>query len=273
MNANDSLERRITDYYEREAPPRAPDWVLGTALETIDTTPQRRVLIPAPWRSRHMNSFAKLAIAAVVVIAVGVVGWNMFAPRSPSGVGSQPSVSPSPSASPSPPATPDPSAPPPLSETFTSTIHGIAMSYPAGWDTQPATEAWRAGVPNFREPAGDFIYHPTLLDHLFFVLLSRPLDGQAPEAWLDSIRSDPDGGCADPETVTIGASAGRVCPAIAYGAAGGRAYMIRLYTSGDEGWLERYYDQEWFKTVLETVQLDPEAAVDTPKAPSASPSS
>jgi hypothetical protein len=37
MNANDSLERGIADVYEREAPQRAPDWVLATALETIES--------------------------------------------------------------------------------------------------------------------------------------------------------------------------------------------------------------------------------------------
>ncbi len=54
MNANDNLERGIADVYEREAPKRAPDWVLAKALETIESTPQRRVLIRAPWRfHRH----------------------------------------------------------------------------------------------------------------------------------------------------------------------------------------------------------------------------
>ena len=42
MNANDSLERRVADFYEHEVPPRAPDWVLRSTLETIETTPQRR---------------------------------------------------------------------------------------------------------------------------------------------------------------------------------------------------------------------------------------
>ena len=36
MNANDSLERGITDAYERDAPARAPDWVLASVLESID---------------------------------------------------------------------------------------------------------------------------------------------------------------------------------------------------------------------------------------------
>ena len=66
MNANDSLERRVADFYEHEVPPRAPDWVLRSTLETIETTPQRRVLIRVPRRFPQMNTYAKVAIAAVV---------------------------------------------------------------------------------------------------------------------------------------------------------------------------------------------------------------
>jgi len=270
MNANDNLERGIADVYEHEAPGRAPDWVLASVLDAIDTTPQRRVLIPVPWRFPRMNSFAKLAIAAVAVIAVGLVGWNLLGPRTSSSVGGQPS--PSPSVSPSPSPTPDPSAPPPLSETFISSIHGITLSYPAGWETQAATEPWAGGEINFREPQGDVLYDRSLTDHLFLLIVSRPLGAQSPEAWIDSIRNDPEGGCTDPETIAVDGADARLCTSYTYTSAGGRAYMIRLYTSGDEGWLERYYDTAWFKRVLETVQLRPEDAVDTP-ASSASPSS
>src|SRR4029453_606754 len=133
---------RIADFYESEAPPRAPDWVLRSALQTIDDTPQRRVVIRVPWRFPHMNTFAKVAIAAVVVIAVGALGLSVLGPRSPSGVGGQSTASPSPRPSPSPATTPDPSAPPPLGGTFTSSVHGISMSYPTGWVTAPATGPW-----------------------------------------------------------------------------------------------------------------------------------
>ena len=266
MNANDSLERGIADVYEREAPARAPDWVLASVLDAIDTTPQRRVLIPAPWRFPYMNTFAKAAIAAVVVVAIGAVGLTMFGPRSPSGVGGQPSASPS--VSPSSSTSPDPSAPPPLSSTFTSAVHGYSISYPAGWETRAATEPTTAFELNFHDTKADVLFDAALMDHLFVLVASRPLGAQSPEAWIDSIRDDPDGGCADAETIAVDGANARVCPTFAYTSAGGRAYMIRLYTSGDEGWLERYYDMAWFKTVLATVQLRPEDAVDVAPSPS-----
>jgi len=90
MTANHDFERRIADFYQREAPQRAPDWVLGRALDSIDATPQRRVLIRAPWRFPAMNTYARLAaVAAVAAVAIGVVAlW----PGQP-GSGSQPSPS------------------------------------------------------------------------------------------------------------------------------------------------------------------------------------
>ena len=42
------------------------------------TTPERRSLIPEPWRFRHMNSFAKAAIGAVVVFAVEASGLSVL---------------------------------------------------------------------------------------------------------------------------------------------------------------------------------------------------
>ncbi len=150
MNANDRLERRLTEFYESESPPRAPDWVLRSALETIDDTPQRRVLIRVPWRFPHMNTFAKVAIAAVVVIAIGALGLSLLRPSGSSGVGGQPTASPSPSPSDAHlrrEHLPDP--PPALTETFTSDRHGFSTSYPTGWVHATCDDAWTTSFPTF----------------------------------------------------------------------------------------------------------------------------
>jgi hypothetical protein len=272
MNANDNLERQIADFYESEAPSRAPDWVLRSTLETIDDTRQRRVVFRAPRRFPEMNSFAKLAIAAVIVIAVGAVGWRMLGPNSPSGVGGQPTANPSPTPSPSPSPSPDPSAPPPLGGTFTSSVHGITLSYPTGWATAPATSPWiGAAELNFHSPVIDHIYDPVLQDHLFIDVASRPLAGKTGDAWVTDLLADPNDGCGltPTEPVTLGGASGRICDGLVALSIQDRGYFIRLYTSGDEPWLERYYDQAWFRSVLDTVQLHPEDAVDTAPSPSA----
>jgi hypothetical protein len=108
MSANRNLERRLADHYVAEAPRRAPDWILGDVLTTIDTTPQRRGLL-APWRSLPMPTYAKLAAAAVAVAAVVVIGvWQLGPPPGP-GAPTVPSTA-QPSAST--PATPGPTAVP-----------------------------------------------------------------------------------------------------------------------------------------------------------------
>jgi hypothetical protein len=97
MNATHDLERRITDYYATEAPSRAPDWLLAQALDSIDTTPQRRTMLGLPWRIPPMPTSGKLALTAVAIAAVGFVGLTLL--RGPV-IG--PASTPSPTASPSP---------------------------------------------------------------------------------------------------------------------------------------------------------------------------
>ena len=221
MNANDNLERGIADVYEREAPKRAPDWVLAKTLETIESTPQRRVLIRAPWRFPPMNTVAKVAIAAVAVLAIGVVGLNMLSPRGSSGVGAQPSASRSPSPSPSPSPSASPSAsgassvPPSLTSTFASTMHGLSTNYPEGWKTAPATQpAPRPGL-DFLSKDVDYIYDGQYKADLFLAMASQPLGGKTPETWITDFLNGFDGGCG-PALVEVdalaptGENAGRV---------------------------------------------------------------
>jgi hypothetical protein len=273
MNANDSLERGIADVYEREAPPRAPDWVLASILDAIDETPQRRGLIPAPWRFRHMNTFAKAAIAVVAVVAIGALGWSVLGPRSPSGVGGTPSATPSASAAPSPSASrsPDPSAPPPLAGAFTSSLYGFSMSYPRGWVTTPASQLWTSSFAlDLMSPAADRMNDPVLTGDLWFAVASQPLSGKAGDTWVTDLLGQPGEGCSTTtEPITVDGATGRMCENLAAFWIQDRGYFIRLYTSGDQRWLGRNYDLAWFRTVLETVQLHPENAVDTAPSPSA----
>ena len=65
----------------------------------------------------------------------------------------------------------------PGSSGFTSTIHGLSINVPSGWQTRPATEAWTDGELDFDSPAADIIFHPALGDRLYFVLASQPFEG------------------------------------------------------------------------------------------------
>jgi hypothetical protein len=262
MNADHELERRIADFYATEAPTRAPERVLESALATIDTTPQRRALIRVPWRFPTMNTYAKFAIAAVAVIAVAGFGLAMLRPGTGSGIGA-PGPTPSPTVSPTPSPSPDPSAPPPLGETFTSTIHGISISYPTGWVAIPATEAWTSssGI-NFESPTQDRIHDPVLMDHLFLGLASQPLAGKTGESWVTDVFDSPELGCGDArQPITVDKASGFRCSNVVAVSSGDRGYLIWFYSSGDEPWLDRYYDEAWYQGILATVKLDPSAAV------------
>ena len=253
MSANYDLERRVADYYETEAPPAAPVWVLREALETIDTTPQRRVFIRVPWRLPTMNTYARFAAGAVTVIAVGVIGYATLGPgRSP-----DPGAiaTPSPSITTSAGLTPSP--PPALTESYTSAIHGYTISHPADWTVREATESWATGIPFQASPFADVI---ETSGNRFLLVASQPLGGRDADAWSDVIASD--GGwedtcepTSDPVTVD-GESAVIVthCDGTpsALVAVANRGYLIVLYGFGES--------ESWFREILSTMQLDPASA-------------
>lgn len=267
MNANDDLERRIADFYETEAPPRAPDWVLGQALSTIDSTKQRRVLVRVPWRFPKMNSFAKLAIAAVAVIAVGLVGLAVLRPGTGTNVGG-PGGTPSPSPSPSPSsvsASPSPSVSPPpaLTETFTSAMHGISVSYPSGWKLQRATEPWTTGLVQGDSAFADVIYEKES-DSPFIAVASQPLAGKTLDRWATDYLAQLT--CVPTEPVTVDGASG-----VLAACEDGPHALVSVADRGYLIWLYRIDDPAWFPEILASVRLHPEDALDAVPSPSASP--
>ncbi len=220
-----------------------------------------------------MNTFAKVAIAAVVVIAVGALGLSVLGPPSSSNVGGQPSASPSPSPSPTFRATNTPEPPAALTETYTSERYGFSISYPTGWVTRPASDPWTAEYPDFGPD--DWRHHPRPgpLGDLWIMVASQPLAGKTASQWLDDLLAGLSGAgeCDTPiEPFTIDGNQGRlVCGAMAATSAGDRGYLIWLYTGGDNPAAVAGYDQAYFEDILATLQLQPEDAVDTAPSPSA----
>src|SRR4051812_23111529 len=99
---------RIAEAYLDDGPTVLADRVLDAALDEVHLTRQRRVLFGPPWRSSNMNTYARFAVAAVAIIAIGYVGLMLLGPGRAS-VGAAPNAIPSAAAAP-PPPTP---APPP----------------------------------------------------------------------------------------------------------------------------------------------------------------
>ena len=186
------FEPRVADWLEAD-PDSAPAAVLGTVLAALPSIPQRRAS-RVPWRFPPMSSFAKVAVAAVAVVAVGTVGVIALQPGRPGNVGSAPTPTQTP--------TPTPYAyagthsdaravanggaiaGPATDRTFTSSIHGISLSYPAGW----THEACHGAV----DDRGEALLHrserrhprrPLAGDHLFVGVASQPLAGKTGDQW------------------------------------------------------------------------------------------
>jgi hypothetical protein len=263
MTDDIAFERLARDWLEI-GPVDAPDRVVGAALLAIDTTSQERDL-RIPWRFPDMPMTLRVAAAAVVIAVLGGGALMILRPAAnDGGIGGTPTPSPSPSPSP----TAAPSMPPPLSGTFTSSRNGISIDYPAGWATQAATQPWTTSFwPPFRDPAGDFMYDESVAGHLFIALASKPLSGTAGDQWAaDTVALDD---CAPSEPVTIDGASGRVsfeCNVAAV-ALDGRGYVIVLYASGDEPWLDEMYDRAWFEQLLTTIDLRPEDAASASPSP------
>jgi hypothetical protein len=267
MTANHDLRRRVARYYETEPPLRAPDWVLQSALSTVESTPQRRGL-PALRRNPFMPTFTKLAAAAVVLAVGGYTLWSLAG----SGVGGPPVPSATPTVTQSP--TPRPSEtpwsayiPPELTgTTFTSAVHGLSIAAPDGWVQLAATAPWTtSGPPMFREPTGDFLYDPGRTDHLFVGLASQPLGETSFEDWSSALLAMfARDGCTGTEPIVVDGYdglLGTTC-SFAWVSAGDRGYLTVLYRSRDDLDLQTWEWKSWLVALLETMQLQPEVAID-----------
>jgi hypothetical protein len=217
---------------------------------------------PMTRRARRRAARTVIVGAIGVAAAIAVVFASVAAIRT----APAPAIQPTPDASQSPSTSPRPSPSPGFSR-FNSTIHGISIDYPSGWQTRPATEPWNHDAVTFGAPDVDVIFDPTLQDDLYFALVSEPLNGQSESEWCcgpvfeaTQIRSEgvgcPMGG------YTLDGARGWILGCGGQGDAGDhvvvvatatRGYIIQLHV-GNARLLETY-DGDWFEAALETVDL------------------
>lgn len=240
--------------------------IAGAVLDQLDATPQRRDWWPARG-TEVVNKIVALGLGAAALVVALVVGAQLLG--SPSNVGS--------GGEPTPAIQPTPHSSPGFSR-FTSTMHGISIDYPSGWQIRPATERWTGGALNFDSPAADVIFDPMLGDRLYILLASQPgrgagqadqFDHQSDQFDLieESGVCDPEGGMGGGSFTVDGASAwGQTCdPGISAAASVEavavttdiRGYLIALVESGDEPGVGDTYDLDG---ALETVELRPDEA-------------
>ena len=133
MNENE-FDRTARAWLE-DGPTQMSDRAVLSALEEIHTTRQRRAWWPTR-RATPVNFYARAAIAAVLVVGVGLVAINVL-PRGSDG----PAVG-GPSPSPSPAQAVDF---PDLTTTFVSPRNGFSIKHPQGVALTPAEQLWGFG--------------------------------------------------------------------------------------------------------------------------------
>lgn len=261
MSTENDVARSLRSWLREERHEDA-DRVLDVVFDQIPATPQRG----ASWLARRSppmnNNIVRVGIAAAVIVLAAIVGINFL---SGPNTGGPPEATPSPSATGRP--TPSPAPAPPLTQSFTSTLHGISLSYPEGWTAQAATEPWTdSSFPlNFPVPQVDWLYDPILKADLFLAIASQPIGDSTPEEWVTEQMASQEG-CTATEPIKVDGASGVIgaeqCD-VAVVTNAGRGYWIELYTSGDDPPAVAAYDRAWFEEVLATVALHPEDAVDT----------
>jgi hypothetical protein len=241
-----------------DGPTRMSDRAVLAALEEIHTTRQRRARWPAR-RATPVNIFVRAAIAAVLVVGIGLVAINVLPRGSDSGVGGEPTTSPSPSASA--PPSPAPSAViPEMTRTYTSSTNGFSIGYPDDATISPATVV---SNPNVEQTNDEFDFIDNEPSHTFRGKSTLVPGTASIDDWID--RTFQSGGCgvrrSEQAEITIDGQPGRIwegCPneIEANVVVGRRVYLFTLFGDADASTVSRAV----FDAYASTIDLRPEEA-------------
>jgi hypothetical protein len=193
----DVLIRAFLDEGQTDLPDRAFDAVRSDIHET-----RQRVVI-GPWREPNMSIFARVAIAAVAVLAVGLA-WVNFGPAW-NGIATQPTPTPSPTASPKTIGGTRPLEPGryQLSGVVLSGGVPISLTVPAGWSSWASV----AVNKNYNALAGPALMYweitNTFVDPCTNHTLVDPAPGADVDSLIDALASMPGTEAGPPTDVTI----------------------------------------------------------------------
>lgn len=140
------LDARIAEFF-RTTQPDLPDRAFDAVRRDLHRT--RQLVVVGPFREPSSLPRARYGVAAVVVLALGIVTLSL---RSVGGPGGLPSPSPSAAATLSTPTV------------FTSPIYGYTVTAPAGWIVAPALLRWDGTTQSGPDADADKLAGPRKLD-------------------------------------------------------------------------------------------------------------
>lgn len=232
-----------------EGPTHMSDHAVLSALEEIHATRQRRAMWRA-WTATPVSIFARVALAAAIVMAVGLVAGNVIRRQSdPLSVG-VPSASPSAQ----------------KKTLLMSEWNGFSMRYPEEAAVTPATNRLGmdgdAGFDIVETHLGG-IFKGTSIEAPDDTVLS--VSGRSIDDWIDAFVADYAPGCSAPRSeqasITIDGRSGKTseCGGTIDATVlfGGRIYLFTL--QGEPTGARAVFD-----AFASTIDLTPETAVDYP---------
>jgi hypothetical protein len=222
MNEHSDIEEVLGRWFD-EGPSRMPDRVALAVADRIDRQRQRRAW-RLPWRFPAMNLPFKFGAAALAVVLIAIVGYNLLPGTAGVGVPSAtPTTAPTPTPTPTP--SPSPSASPVACEddlpgcagplaagahTSTSLDPALAFVTPDGWTNVVDTPT----IFKLDPVEGDAPYlivwtRPVIADMSETCIASvRPDAGTAIQDWIDYLSTDPRLVASDPVPVELGGISG-----------------------------------------------------------------
>ena len=237
---------QLIHHFLREGSEQLHDQVYEAVRADIEQRRQRVVI--GPWRMPDMNKLVPLGVGIAAVAVAAVLGIQLLPAPAPGGVGSVPRSSRPPRRPrprrprrprrpPTPSLSPSPATSPPLTQTFTSPMHGFSVSYPEGWIAQAATEPWTDGALSHTvhaNPYVDVLCDPVLDDRPVPDASRRSRSADStPEDWVAAQMAGDDR-CTTTEPIIVdgatGLSGGDTCHVAVAVATAGRGYHIDLRT-------------------------------------------
>jgi len=206
----DVLIRAFLDEGQTDLPDRAFDAV----RDEIHRTRQRVVI--GPWRQPNMNMFARVAIAAAAVVAIGFAWVNFGPSQTGQGVGAQPTPTPTPSPQPLPGGVgalgpgrywlnAGGGAP------FETPHPRIAVTLPAGWTADGDLLLKNYGTSDAEAGASLVAWQMsgTFVDPCTDHTLVKPTPGPGIDALIDALAHQPGTMAGPPTAVTVDGYSGK----------------------------------------------------------------